>query len=508
MPKTPRTETRTGKARSGDDSIVSSGLTSDDRPRKRRLAAKHMEGIDDPISDTPASGCSQFSRPSAPTLSNLERLPLELLEAIFFFSFNLNLPIASLVLGRALSSAHIREKIVTQAFSYPNNDLSDAGDIQSAILRQRWFTTALVTKCRKQYYEKWVLQRYRSWTMREVSEVWGGAYLDIGHMTEIHLDSGEHLLTIERYNCGVYHLTQDVIAYRKWPANSLFAEDSRQVHSTMSADEVKCQVQIGPVTTAAERFERFRSLVSDVYKSWVDTKRLPSLGETVRILLMPAKAENCRLPAAMLRGPWTNERLKLLKTMLGVGAEVDFVNSTDGEAASEGLEDAIRESNLTAVRLLLASQMPRLLLHRLRGSQDLPEFQSEDTVNDVEYNWDRSPDPNAYFESEDEASTYLSSLNPVMQQSTDDLDEPADEDPWPTVGVRPTNRHFRIAIIEVGCRDIITELFQAADPRDIDLSDKMIMEWALRKMASGDPCGDYVFKQWDGLKQRLIEEAA
>lgn len=58
------------------------------------------------------------------TLSYLERLPIELLQGIFFESLNLNLPRASPKLCSALSSRYIKYKLFSYAFAQYNCELS------------------------------------------------------------------------------------------------------------------------------------------------------------------------------------------------------------------------------------------------------------------------------------------------------------------------------------------------------------------------------------------------
>ncbi|KAI9770391.1 MAG: hypothetical protein M1840_003277 [Geoglossum simile] len=165
-------------------------------------------------------------RSRVPQLSLLEHLPLELLQSIFVLSGNLLLPLASPVLAQSLSSRHVYTALCNGAF--PANTIQhDDPDLQSAILRQPWFTLEFLEA---------VVERWRL--------------------------SG---------------------------------------------------------STGSPEF-RFQSV---------------------------------RLPARLVRRPWTEEKMEMLERLLAYNVQVDWFKTTTGEKAEQGLRDAILEGCIKAVRLLL-----------------------------------------------------------------------------------------------------------------------------------------------------------
>lgn len=81
------------------------------------------------------------------SLSELERLPIELVEQIFFYAEEPSLPQASLGLGKMLSSERIYRDIVIRAFGgtadrrYP---LDEQTRLQCAILGTKWCTVTRI----------------------------------------------------------------------------------------------------------------------------------------------------------------------------------------------------------------------------------------------------------------------------------------------------------------------------------------------------------------------------
>ncbi|KAI9817494.1 MAG: hypothetical protein M1827_001104 [Pycnora praestabilis] len=106
-------------------------------------------------------------------LSSLEKLPPELLQSIFLYAPNLNLPLASPYVGATLSSEHVFTHLALSAFNgmdensgltdllpihkYADvDDIPDYGDatLQTAILKCRWFTHKFLLICKRKYLER------------------------------------------------------------------------------------------------------------------------------------------------------------------------------------------------------------------------------------------------------------------------------------------------------------------------------------------------------------------
>ena len=63
-------------------------------------------------------------------------------------------------------------------------------------------------------------------------------------------------------------------------------------------------------------------------------------------------AEPLLIPEKLLHGPWTNDKASLLYVLVAFSGEIDCQGSLDGETASEGLREAIKQGNELAVAAL------------------------------------------------------------------------------------------------------------------------------------------------------------
>ncbi|CRG86305.1 hypothetical protein PISL3812_03310 [Talaromyces islandicus] len=105
-------------------------------------------------------------------LCRLELLPAELLERIFFYSLEVNLPRASLHIAKILSKPIIYKWLIRLAFSSPNQSsrngfftpdflpppldfwslkITERACLQTEILSCRWSTLSLFRQCQKEY---------------------------------------------------------------------------------------------------------------------------------------------------------------------------------------------------------------------------------------------------------------------------------------------------------------------------------------------------------------------
>lgn len=63
-------------------------------------------------------------------------------------------------------------------------------------------------------------------------------------------------------------------------------------------------------------------------------------------------AEGFRIPEKLLHGPWTEDNASLLYVLVSLNGEIDWKGTMAGEAAKDGLKQAIRERNEHAVAAL------------------------------------------------------------------------------------------------------------------------------------------------------------
>ena len=247
-------------------------------------------------------------------LSRLESLPVELLQSIFLYSFNVGLPLASPYIALALSIQHVYTKLVLMAFSGIGLDFEDAplhpdltgASLQTTVMSRRWFNLDLMRRCQVIFAEE-MLERERSNPAWETISV---------ESTEGSWGSQGFHQTSKR----TYMLRRDY--------------SYKQIEIHPGALETLVCVR-GTYPSTLYRFPLCMA------RSWAE------------------QAETVLLPEKLLHGPWTDEKLDLLEMLCRAGATVDWVNTSAGEIADQGLKDAIMEGNLRAVKLLTRASPTR-----------------------------------------------------------------------------------------------------------------------------------------------------
>lgn len=333
------------------------------------------------------------------SLSRLESLPVELLQSIFLCSLNVHLPLASPYLALALSNEHVYTRLILLAFSgtqrdgeallYP--DLTSAS-LQTAIMSRRWFRLDLMRRCQVLFATD-ILERERSNSAWEI----------ISDETEkISLqDNRDGLISKRSYRLQRDHLSKRV-AISQMTTNTLVNVVEKR--STAIYDFPLC-----------------------ISHAWVE------------------RSEHVLLPEKLLHGPWNDEKLDLLEMLCMAGATVDWVNTSAGEIAEQGLNDAIMEENRRAVNLLIRGPTSDLSWK--------PRY--------------------IYWEIERK-----------------------------NVRVRINTRHVRLAVLEAGCNlDIVEELLQHPDST-VDLNDRQIVSWAVKHNAEGDIRGKQLLNRLDNWNAR------
>ncbi|KAF2005638.1 hypothetical protein P154DRAFT_315542 [Amniculicola lignicola CBS 123094] len=130
-------------------------------------------------------------------------------------------------------------------------------------------------------------------------------------------------------------------------------------------------------TTAQSRIFASRWMTWDYFKSWVlrkwgdkqclcgktpdegcfDQQWPPNFEDATRMLFSRSHLPQlsyikCRIPAKLLHGPWTTDKIQFLRFLLWtVSVTVDWANPDIRRLAIEGKMEAIREKNLEAVEL-------------------------------------------------------------------------------------------------------------------------------------------------------------
>ncbi|KAL8670186.1 MAG: hypothetical protein Q9168_005264 [Polycauliona sp. 1 TL-2023] len=164
----------------------------------------------------------------------------------------------------------------------------------------------------------------------------------------------------------------------------------------------------------------------------------------------------CPIPAKLLTGPWTDEKLHFLEAVLEGGATI--TSAEQENLAHRGLMDAIKEDDYRAIDLLAVIGRDEQYLdpHRMEGQYVEPSM--------------------AYAEFDlgaldEDASAFV---------KTHWLERR-------TCGVRPTTDHLKTAVIEKGCRKMIVRRLLFANKADIDRQDSSITTWMMEsQLISGN----------------------
>jgi hypothetical protein len=235
-------------------------------------------------------------------MSMLERLPTELLERVFLFSMNLDLPRTSPILAGKLSSDYVYTRTVMNAFDsvwspqyewlkYGNDEEGPKFDdmdanLQSAILRCRWASLGI---------------------MRRAEETW---LLNTAMGREPPIEIPDDVME-------AMDIRQQLFRHRA--TDDLFESD----------------------------YTEFR-----IYTETYDWQQgLPEWRWKTPYFKFHPKLQ---IPNELLHGPWDEERLKWLFYFARAGINLDWVDSTSGEEALSGLYEAVRTGNLYALSLLLS----------------------------------------------------------------------------------------------------------------------------------------------------------
>jgi len=253
-------------------------------------------------------------------MSALEKLPTELIENIFLFSMNLDLPRASPIICGKLSSEHVYVRTVIAGFNDSwlrgYNDVMDGEDklidadaeieessYQSAILRCRWATISVLIRAEDTWFKR--MLRLRNGKLPS-NEVIVPAYADITPFPYEKLKIEQ-----ERYQ-------SDLIAdYFEQDFARFFREAEKKDGLT--------------------RYHR-------LWPNWTSPTTFPMCGQT-------------QIPEYLLKGPWNMEMVKHLFYVVLRGAQIDFVGSTNGEVALSGLGHAVSTGNMYILYLFCHLQV-------------------------------------------------------------------------------------------------------------------------------------------------------
>ena len=398
------------------------------RPRKS-LRNQSIVGAKRPRANSPVS-FPNTTTTGASTLSRLEQLPVEILQKILLFSLNLGLPQASPHLGRALASDHVRTELVLRTFDLVTEELDskERGSLQSALLRQKWLTWTLLRKCYEPRLGRCAAAKLREFAFKYMPHIQKArvAEMELACANSFNFDNGLHCWSLG-------------------PGTSVFYGGKEKEYSL----KIENRLHLSLSFNSWWAFSAMVTKPSEANRK--DARMDKATWETYRPGIY---SSNLVIPEKLLRGPWTQEKGNFLMDLLRASARIDWINSTSGEVASKGLEDAIREDNLHAVRALVFTD-------------DLAMIEAE------------SPDGFSPFGGEKQTCpTHFDLQGPWLCSTTTFWNVRS------TVGVVPTTEHLRIAVVEMNCNpQIIWALVGCADKWAIDCDDPEIVQWALADKA-------------------------
>ena len=379
-------------------------------------------------------------------MSRLELLPTELLQDIFILCGNLNLPNASPHLSVALSSIHTKTRLIIQAFASQSSTPPDR-KLQSGLLRQRWLTYPFFKYCQRLHLTQTAIREFQRFASGAPQDVQAAFIKDMREAFNRYLHIGHRFLgTLNQRRFDAQH-------------EECFDDNDGQVSWT-STD--------GSVFQACLWSEGSELHIITLLPSEDGMKAEPKH----HVYNLPGRLDGCEIPEKLLHGPWTQEKGDYLKMLLDAEAGIDWVNSTSGEIASVGLEDAIREQNLLAVTALVG---PGLVgkysdgdLH-LDGSDVLP-FEMDEDGNISET---KVKDPQSFWEYRKGTPWTGYNIKPV--------------------GVIPTSEHLRLAVLSTDhlTRDSEEIIYRLIRAREIDINpnDPEIVAWTIAKIAERDKTG-------------------
>ena len=435
-----------------------------------------------------------------PQLSALEQLPTEILQAIFLLAPNLNLPLASPLLGKTLSSDYLKTELVIQAFSSPPQMLTQdnpspikrnhysfvpgysAEPIFSALfcqtlMNQKWLTYDFFKRCQKIY-----LFRVAEKQLRTLGK--GSSEAEIA--TALASRSFDRYTSIDGFTLSKENearhgkaglLLGDGSFVWKRPASISIAFALLSNGSTLRVDMIKG----GQWPSSVCRNVDGEKLYKDFGSMWYNRMNCQQLCSLTQF---PGRLSDCYIPEKLLHGPWLQEKGEFLTLLLINRVRVLYsLRSTMAEVASTGLEDAIRENNVLAVSCLLgvgSCAASEVCHHR-------PDDECSRTILEKEGYKIFMEDEGTFRE---DGSSKIHVPKP-----------PDPRGPWrrlncPNVAlphfsiVKPTTDHLKIAVIEMdACNEFIVKALMGhfTHHPKIDYHDQEIMQWAFANLNRPTP---------------------
>ena len=372
--------------------------------------------------------------------SHLERLPIELLETIFFYCLNHSLPQASITIGKKLDSTHVKSQLVLRTLSSPNSfeypcavsgifpTLQEQAKAQSAILRLPWMTLPFFRQLIPDYIVHTIIRELGARRIRWMSD---GPVVTKESEPVIRQYLKDNAARFD--HIGTTHIGLPAYWEIKW-------------HEISEKREIVLGIGLRDgLVTLRERKTPYKDTwylqgIPDAYEG-------PQFSRW-RIF---GGVEGCQIPEKLLRGPWTEEKCEFLELAIRGNCEVDRINSTSGEVAEQGFWEAIEEHNARAVRALVARIGPR------------------GRPKDAERTW-YPPEPTGFTDANLAYRVSAYREDPIRKG----------------VGIVPRQEHLR-KTLEHGCPEEVFSALAGAAEVSFDLTNPDIQLWVLHGKEVGDP---------------------
>ncbi|KAL8780139.1 MAG: hypothetical protein Q9213_006594 [Squamulea squamosa] len=280
--------------------------------RERRAAVEELDM-------TP----SLSSPPPEAIRSKLESLPTEILESIFLYSKNLELPRASLALGTALSSTGFKHIVLRAYLVDPyleDDETRETGSLQSALLRCRWVDEAMFIH-----------------TLHHAPLSKLAAFFQNPSPSSMHkvTDVAPHNALLGP-GCPISDTSTPTIASF---VNSLTHQSER------------CEIRKWEwVSHSDEKFSL--QMLDHPGRIWLGRYEPPGY-MSGKLICNFQLANGCEIPTKVLHGPWSETRLNFLQKLINAWAGFDWETSNNGEVAETSFREAIVQGNTSVLKVML-----------------------------------------------------------------------------------------------------------------------------------------------------------
>ncbi|KAL8646438.1 MAG: hypothetical protein Q9226_006860 [Calogaya cf. arnoldii] len=264
--------------------------------------------------------------------SKLETLPTEIIESIFLYSKNLELPRASLALGTTLSTTGFKHLVLRAILMDPyledciDDETCEFGDLQSALLRCRWVDDAMFSHALHHARLAKLAAFFQNPSVFSMSNVKGAA---------------PHNALLGP-GCPVADTSTPTVA---------------QFVESMKAQSAPLDNRRWEWVSYSN--EKYNLLFPDYPgRVWLGKYAKPDDEHTIssKFICDFQLAHACEIPTKVLHGPWFESKLNFLHSLLNASAILDWETSNNGEVAETSLREAIVQGNTSFLQVMLRAQ--------------------------------------------------------------------------------------------------------------------------------------------------------